>query len=189
MGRAIYWFHSIRTDSCQPSVLKMILLPDFPKRSMEAGFGTGLQLYIPPLSSFASCLPLLPTDLDPTDNPNFYYGCKTSAWVCVPERTTGNLRQPPVFRNFSHCLAFNQSWSMVQPWPSHGSNQDHQKLYESISSLQLEGPSFLIFKIAARSSSFMAPCRRRKPRGGLDSLPLNLCRRSRQQLSWVCSQI
>lgn len=145
-------------------VLKRILAPNFPKRSMEVGSGAGLQLHFFPLSSSASCLLLLPTDADPTDIPNIYYGCKTSAWFCVPEKTTGNPKKP---QTFSHRLAFNQSWSMVQPWSSHGSNWQNRKLYESISSLQLKGPSFLIFQIVTRSSSFMAPWCSRKPWGGL----------------------
>lgn len=64
--------------------LEMIPVPDFPKRSME----------VISLSSPASSLPLLPTDVDPTDIPNIYSGCKSSACICVAERTTDNPGKP-----------------------------------------------------------------------------------------------
>lgn len=49
--------------------LKIIPALDFPKRSRE----------VVSLSSPASSLSLLPTDVDPTDIPNMYSGCKISA--------------------------------------------------------------------------------------------------------------
>lgn len=136
--------------------LKMIPALDFPKRSRE----------VVSLSFPASSLPLLPTDVGPTDIPNMYSGCKISSWVYVPGRTPGNLRKPPVCRYFSHSLALSQSWSMFQLWSSQRPNQHNQKLYESISSFQLKGLSFLIFKIVTQSSSFMASWCSKEPWGG-----------------------